>query len=280
MRVETSQIEAAIEGVYGAGMLLLQGQAEVSWNLKEDGTFVTALDLQTQKSLEAHLGRIFPGYSFIGEEDPRSWPLACAPQCRIIVDPIDGTGPFARGMNYFGISLAVIDERHQPILAIIYLPGLKKWYVASIEDQGPVRYQVACDRGSVRVSKLRTAPPMHVDWRVEDSYTYIGSNAHQQLDLSAYPGKIRALGATVAHLVLVTDRTLDPAAVILTRYRVWDAVAGLAVAHADGLEIRNLTTGAAYTPAEIFTEAAGFSPVLMVGHPQALHALAGYVRVR
>jgi myo-inositol-1(or 4)-monophosphatase len=279
-RIETFQIEAAIAAVYDAGILLLKGQAQVSWKLKKDGTFVTPLDFETQESIETQLRRIFPGYGFIGEEDPRSWPTAFLPQCRIIVDPIDGTGPFARGLNYFGISLAVIDERHQPRLAMMHLPGLGKWCVASFEDQVPIRYQVACHRNSARISKLERAPSMRMDWRIEDSYTYVASDAHQQLDLSAYPGKIRALGSTVAHLVLLADRTLDPAAVILTRYKVWDAAAGLALAHANGLEIRDLATGAAYRPEEMFADVEGIPPALLVGHPKVLRALTHCVRVR
>jgi myo-inositol-1(or 4)-monophosphatase len=280
VKIETFQIEAAIGVVNRAGVLLLKGQAHVPWKLKEDGTFVTALDLETQKSIEAQLRRIFPGYGFIGEEDPRSWPTAFLPQCRIIVDPIDGTGPFARGLNYFGISLAVIDERHRPLLAITHLPGLRKWCVASFVDRTPTRYQVACRRNSARISKLARAPSMRMDWRIEDSYTYVPSDAHQQLDLSAYPGKIRALGSTVAHLVLLADRTLDPAAVILTRYKVWDAAAGLALAHANGLEIRDLATGTAYRPEEMFADVEGIPPALLVGHPKVLRALAHCVRVR
>jgi fructose-1,6-bisphosphatase/inositol monophosphatase family enzyme len=70
---------------------------------------------------------------------------------------------------------------------------------------------------------------------------------------------------------------MDPAAVILTRYKVWDAAAGLALANAAGLEIRNLTTGTAYRPEEMFAEV---PPVLMVGRPEILRVLADRVRVR
>ncbi len=94
MKIETSQIEAVSAVVYRAGVLLLRGQAKVSWMLKKDGTFVTALDLRTQKLIEAKMRRIFPEYAFIGEEDPRSWARAFKPQCRIIVDPIDRHGTF------------------------------------------------------------------------------------------------------------------------------------------------------------------------------------------
>jgi myo-inositol-1(or 4)-monophosphatase len=280
VKIETSQVEAACDVVHRAGVLLLKGQAKVSWELKKDGTFVTALDLRTQKFIKAKLRRIFPGFGFVGEEDPQSWPIAFKPERRIIVDPIDGTGAFARGLNYFGISLAVVDESHLPLLAIMHLPGLAKWCVASFEDQVAIRHRITRRGNSVRVSKLATAPPMRMDWRIEDSYTYVASDAHKQLDLCAYPGKIRDLGSTVAHLVLLADRTLDPAAVILTRYKVWDVAAGLALACAEGLEVRNLTAGTDMQLGEIFAGVTQTQPALMVGHPKVLRALAHHVRVR
>jgi fructose-1,6-bisphosphatase/inositol monophosphatase family enzyme len=277
MKITNRQIEGAIAAMCHAGRILLEGQPHVPWKLKQDGTFVTGLDLQIEKLLESELRRIFPGCEFVGEENAQSWPRAFIPQSRIVLDPIDGTGPFARGLNYFGISLAVVDEQHQPRLAIIHLPGLRRWEVASFEGRQPARYQVAAEGDSPRVSKVETAPSVRVDWRLEDSYTYIGSDAHQRLDMTAFAGKTRALGASAAHLVLLTDGTLDPAAVILTRYKVWDVAAGLALANAAGLEIRNLANGATISPEEMFAEA---PPVLMVGHQEVLRVLANRVRVR
>jgi fructose-1,6-bisphosphatase/inositol monophosphatase family enzyme len=295
MKIETFQIENAICEVYCAGLRLLDGQPEVTRELKEDATVVTALDLEIQKYIETQLGPIFPGYVFIGEEEretekekeKKKEKEESRPKGWVIVDPIDGTAPFASGLNYFGISLAVFDEGRQPLLAIMHLPGLRKWYVASFEDQPPVRYQVACS-GLVRVSKLEAIPPREMHWRMEDSYIYVGSDAHRRLDLAAYPVKIRALGATVAHLLLLTDSTLDPrlgpvldpGAVILTRYKLWDVAAGLALAYANGLEIRNLVTGAAYQLKEMFAQPTKTPPALIVGHPEVLRDLDDCVRVR
>src|SRR5271157_4151263 len=55
VKIETSQVQATCDVVYQAGVLLLKGQANVSWKLKKDGTFVTALDLRTQRFIKAKL---------------------------------------------------------------------------------------------------------------------------------------------------------------------------------------------------------------------------------
>ena len=90
---------------------------------------------------------------------------------------------------------------------------------------------------------------------------------------------MRALGATAAHLALLMDNTTDPAAVVLSRYKIWDIAAGLALARAAGLDIRNLTSGATFHFEELFGESTLW-PVLLVGPSEVLNALADSVRVR
>jgi len=279
VKVSIQQIEDAAAAMHLAGRALLEEQPHVSWKLKEDGTFVTGLDLRTQEFLEVRLRQIFPASGFVGEETPRTWPELSDPVTRIILDPIDGTAPFARGLNCFGISLAVIDEQHYPLLAIVHLPGLGKCYAASFEGRKPTQYQVTSDGDSVRVVGSEQ-PQIRVDWRIEDSYIYLGSDAHRRLDLSRCKAKIRALGSTAAHLALLTEGTLDPAAVILTRYRVWDVAAGLALASSAGLEIRNLTAGTPYKPEAIFVAAGDVPPVLLAGHPDVLRSLGDQISLR
>lgn len=273
------QIEDAVVAMHRAGCLLLEGQDQVPWKLKDDGTFVTDLDLQVEDTLGSVLRIIFAGCRFIGEEDPSSWSLTSDSRPKIVLDPIDGTAPFVRGLNYFAISLAVVEGSGQPLLAIIYLPGLRKWCVASFEDLKPTMYEVTFQGDAPLMSVIEGGHPGPKDWSVEHCYIYVGSDAHRQLDLSAYQGKVRALGATAAHLALLTDNTTDPVAVVLSRYKIWDIVAGLALASAAGLDIRNLTSGAAFHFEELFGHSKVW-PVLLVGPSEVLNALADSVRVR
>lgn len=68
-------------------------------------TVVTELDLKTEKYLAANLSRLFPGIGFYGEEfggtkkAKRFW----------LVDPIDGTAHYIRGIPFCTTMISLID---------------------------------------------------------------------------------------------------------------------------------------------------------------------------
>jgi len=67
---------------------------------------VTKLDLKTEKYLTANLGKLYPAIDFFGEEfggnkrAKRFW----------LVDPIDGTAHFVRGIPFCTTMIALIDS--------------------------------------------------------------------------------------------------------------------------------------------------------------------------
>jgi len=74
--------------------------------IKYDGSLVTRFDKSIEESVVGRLREVDPEVPVIGEEghgrvaDGVGW----------ILDPIDGTANFARGVNHFGISLAYVGE--------------------------------------------------------------------------------------------------------------------------------------------------------------------------
>jgi myo-inositol-1(or 4)-monophosphatase len=189
----------------------------------------------------------------------------------MILDPIDGTAAYARGLNFYAISLALADDAGRPLLAILHLPGMGRWFVATFDASGATVHSVAeTDRGlDVRPQVPRADPPPAL---TPDAYLWLGSDPHLRLDLSRWPGKVRALGATAAHLALLLDDTIDPIAAVVTRYKIWDVAAGLALAEAAGFEIRDLRApGTAITLDTLLRE--GTAPPFVVARPQALAAL-------
>jgi fructose-1,6-bisphosphatase/inositol monophosphatase family enzyme len=246
VRITDQQIEAVLDGIDREGQRLVEEQPTVrkEWKLKDDGTFLTRLDSEIQRSLEVHLAAIFPECHFIGEEDDRSSvPPDGDPKARIFLDPIDGTGPYIRGLNFFAISLAIVDSSGQPLLGVIHLPAMQRWWVAKCEGGVSTSFEVSYGEGVPRLRPLGQVTSFCAQWDERMSYVYLGSDAHRVLNLTRYEGKCRALGATAAHLALLLDGTIDPAAVVLTRYRPWDVAAGLVLSHAYGLQIRALGSG-------------------------------------
>jgi len=93
---------------------------------KGDGSPVTAADLAAETFLRQQLIDTHPGDGIVGEEHGnkdattgRTW----------VVDPIDGTKAFTRGVPLFATLIALIDE-HGPAIGVIHLPGLDETVAA------------------------------------------------------------------------------------------------------------------------------------------------------
>ncbi len=92
----------------------------------ESYNIVTSADLAVQEFLQKNLLNLVPGSGFMGEEEgqrdngtPLCW----------VVDPIDGTTNFARGMKQSGISVA-FRVNGEYVLGVVYNPDLKDMFWA------------------------------------------------------------------------------------------------------------------------------------------------------
>jgi myo-inositol-1(or 4)-monophosphatase len=88
-----------------AGALALRRfreRAAGSFELKGAQDYLTEADGEVERLIKARIEAAFPGDSVMGEEgggeiDSSAW----------IVDPIDGTANFARGIPLFSVSIAI-----------------------------------------------------------------------------------------------------------------------------------------------------------------------------
>jgi len=81
--------------------------------------FLTEVDGETEAFIAERLLKAFPGDGFIGEESkPRP---AGASGVAWVVDPIDGTANFARGVPHFCVSIACVAEGKVEV-GVIYDP--------------------------------------------------------------------------------------------------------------------------------------------------------------
>jgi len=92
----------------------------VAVETKRDGSPVTEADRAAERALREVLRRFDPELAILGEEygadgdtSRRGW----------IVDPIDGTIAFSRGLPLYGTLIALVDDG-EPVLGLIDLPSL------------------------------------------------------------------------------------------------------------------------------------------------------------
>jgi histidinol phosphatase-like enzyme (inositol monophosphatase family) len=97
----------------------------VGFQAKADGSPVTEADRAAERAVRESLRAAFPEYAILGEEYGREG----APDrpCWLI-DPIDGTIGFSRGIPLFTTLLALLDEG-EPVFGLIDVPALDERYV-------------------------------------------------------------------------------------------------------------------------------------------------------
>jgi len=102
----------------GSGYRIMEKDGEVN--------LVTSSDLAVQDFLTERLSRFLPGSGFIcEEEDFRD----TSKDLIWIIDPIDGTANYARGISDCCISVALADKKG-PLLGVVYSPARKEMYYA------------------------------------------------------------------------------------------------------------------------------------------------------
>lgn len=87
---------------------------------------VTSADINVQHYLEEHLLKLLPGSTFLGEEDEVT---EIGTGDMWVVDPIDGTANFIRGLKASVISVGLVREG-KPYLGVIYDPYKEEIFYA------------------------------------------------------------------------------------------------------------------------------------------------------
>jgi myo-inositol-1(or 4)-monophosphatase len=111
-----------------AGALCLEIQhdlGDVRYKSKKD--VVTRADIASEKLIVEGLKRAFPEHSIRTEE--AGIIEGADPRYRWIIDPVDGTVNFSRGIPLWGISIALHFEGN-PLVAVVNLPKLGELYTA------------------------------------------------------------------------------------------------------------------------------------------------------
>ena len=114
---------------------------------KADGSPVTEADREAERAIRDVLREAYPDHAILGEEGGIEGGDG-APQ-RWVIDPIDGTIAFARGLPLYSTLIALVEDG-ETVVGLIDLPGLGERYTAvlgggSQRNGEPVRCSGARD---------------------------------------------------------------------------------------------------------------------------------------
>ncbi|MCC7062279.1 MAG: inositol monophosphatase [Planctomycetes bacterium] len=214
-----SQVQAAVAGIAATIQRAQSRLRPGDVKRKGLGDFVTTVDVRSEAKLRRALHRCLPSAGFLGEE---STPADLDRDWLWVVDPIDGTSNFSRGLPHFAVSVALLHQG-DPVLGVVHCAPESALYVAKR------------DRGVRRNGKAFTIPKGRLDdgailgcqwFRGQQDLAFLSR-------LQRRGGRIRTLGSSVTQLVDTAMGRLD--ANVQEQGRIWDiAAAGLVVEAAGG----------------------------------------------
>lgn len=205
-------LEFAVEVAWRAGRAALAHyQTGVSAETKPDESPVTIADRTAEQIARDLITTRFPNDGIIGEEFGTVRPDAVR---RWILDPIDGTRSFVRGVPLFG-SLLALEEDGEPVIGVLYFPALEETVYAAMGEgcwwNG--RRALVSDE-----TKLDKALVLTTDVEMIEKQNYsAGWNR-----VRSRAGLVRTWGDCYGHALVATGRAeamLDP---IMS---IWDAAA-------------------------------------------------------
>ncbi|GJM37885.1 MAG: histidinol-phosphatase [Acidimicrobiales bacterium] len=213
--VDPALVDHAVEIARAAGALTLEWfrRADLAVDLKFDGSPITAADLAAETFIRGELAAAYPDDAVIGEEHAdaegtsgRTW----------VIDPIDGTKAFTKGVPLYSNLLALVDE-HGPAVGVINLPALGEtvWAgrgLGAFLDGDPCRVSdhATLDGAYVCTSEFGYWPPEHLQailarpvqfrtWGDAYGYSLVASGrAEAMIDPLANPWDVAPVAVIIA----------------------------------------------------------------------------------
>lgn len=204
-----------------AGLRCLELQSSLGKvKYKTPRDVVTIADLESERIIVEGLKKAFPTHRIRTEEAGRLG----GDESRYvwIIDPVDGTVNFSRGMPLWGISIALMEEG-KPVVAVVFLPALGEMYTAvkgegSFMNDNPIHVSAT--------DSLEKAIVSNGDFNVGDWSKINMQNLHNFGREAEFCTRVKCLGSAVIEGTFVAAGRLD--IFVMTMSYPWD-IAGIAL---------------------------------------------------
>ncbi len=234
-------LNIALRAARKAGQIVARGTEDLERlevSKKSANDFVSEIDLAAEKEILFHLQKAYPEHAILAEESGEIGPADS--EYRWIIDPLDGTTNFIRGIPHFAVSIAC-EYRGVMEHAVVLDPMRQEEFTASRGKGAQLNGR------RLRVSSLKSLDGALLG-------TGIPFKERQQQHLPAYMKSLEILAGRSAGIRRAGAAALDLAYVAAGRLDAfweiglapWDIAAGtLLVREAGGL-IGDLSGGAHY----------------------------------
>lgn len=193
--------------------------------------YVTRADHDAQARVVEVIEAAYPDEPVVGEEE--GIPSALPPEGPAwVVDPVDGSNNFVRGLPIWTCSVAAVQDG-SPVAAATVLPTLRDTYV--FDGDATTRNGEAVHVSDIDDPELATVVPT-IWWSRDhrDEYAAAAAGIVERF------GDMRRLGAVQSVMAYIADGALEGA---LTNVRVnpWDSLVGVALVRGAGGRVTDLS---------------------------------------
>ncbi len=227
-------MDAAIEVATLGGARALQWwhkRATLTVEQKGKNDWVSEADRDVERTVVAELRRRFPGAAFLGEEGAKE--QAGPGQLLWVIDPIDGTTNFLRGMPLFAVSVAAVVDG-EPVVGVIRLPLQAETFAAA--------------RGVPTTVNGAPVSPSKVS-HLDEAVVALGSNRKSEpgpvsasyARLIEQGVEVRRLGSACAATCFVACGRVD--GYLEQHLSPWDVAAGLVIVEEAGVRANDYASG-------------------------------------
>lgn len=222
-------LSVAVEAAKEAGSLLYENFGKtVELEYKKDQSIVTKLDKESQKIIFNRLKSAFPEHILIGEESDIR-PDKLDSQYTWIIDPLDGTHNYVRGINSFGVSIGLIRDK-EFLAGVIYLPCEKALYVS---EKGSGAFK---NDKRIKVSSVDNARYSTLSY--DSGFKNICNKKLAMLGkIAPSVFNVRIFGSSVRNLTYLAEGTVD--LIIEFDDKIWDFAAGVSLVMEAGGMVTN-----------------------------------------
>lgn len=203
---------------------------------KPDLTPVTDADTAVEKALRATLSRARPRDAVLGEEFGAATPAAAGGSTRQwVIDPIDGTKNYVRGVPIWATLIALMDN-DEPVVGLVSAPALGRRWWAGV-GHGAYAGRHAAAATPIKVSGVSRFADASFCYSSLMSWEEIGK-LDSMIDLMRSSWRTRAYGDFYGYMLLA-EGALD--VMVEPELSLWDVAALVPIVTEAGGEFTDLT---------------------------------------
>lgn len=219
MRLKLIELKLiAIEAAKEAGKILLElSKNKINYKMKSKHDILAEADLESEKKIIAKIKENFPEHSILSEENGEEINKS---DYLWIIDPLDGTINFSRGIEEFCISIA-IEYKRELILGLIYQPINNKMFIAEKGKGANLngkKIKVSDEADNINMI-LATDNSGKIETRI--------NNYNILFKICDKFRHIRIFGSAALHLAKIASGNID--VYYKTKFNYWDYAAGILI---------------------------------------------------